>query len=884
MEKITPPKIADQILSIVCSEQLLEEILGDLHEYYNGLAEKPAWKKNLLYWFHAFHFIRPFALKKRILPFHEANNIMLKNHLIISLRVIKKNKLFSLINIIGLAISLSAGMMMILFLSEIYSFDDFNVHKDNLYRVNTNRVQGIKGSEAKLTTASYYLGNQIETQIPGVEKVMIMDVNPLDIDLKTEKNAVPISGRYASASFFELFSLKLLKGDPKTALANPSSIVLTATVAETLFRDSDPIGQTVSLDDNPDIQTGVITGVMEDLPVNSHMRFDALLSLKTLDNRVLGNEIDFRNDPDATNDFLVYLLLNENAKKENIEPAMAKLIANHNATLEHPIKHLLQPLSTILTSDAYFNQFGPRFPQQRIYIMIGLTLLVLLSACFNYSNLSLARALKRSKEVGIRKVSGANRLQVFNQFIIEAIILALIALVVGLGLFYLIKPEFLNLQNLATQGQDMFLLNIKNIHLSYFFLFAVVIGVFAGFVPAWLLAKIKARELFKDTSKVRLFSGFNIRRVLVIFQYTTSISLVIAALLVYNQYKFSLNYDLGYSTANIVNIPIKGDFISHLENKYVQLPEVIETSKSSLVVGTGGWGLSAGMIQTGDQQRPSPSFVGYIDQNFLSLHEYELLAGSILGKPLTEQGDINYIIVNEGLLLEHDLGLPNEAIGQNIRYNGSEVTISGVVKDFIDIGLNKKVFNSFAFVYAPDIENYNYLTVKFRKTNLRSLIETLKKEYESLDPIHPFQFNFYDDQIAYNYRQQKVTYTLISFLAFLAVSISMLGMLGMAVFTAESRTKEISIRKVMGAGLVNLMLLLSKGFFVLMIIAGLIAVPIAWYLVDQFVLDEFMYRADIQILEIVLAFAMILTIGALTIGWQIRKAAIQNPANLLKNE
>lgn len=884
MKKPTPPKLADRFLSLVCSDLLLEEILGDLHEYYNDLAEKPPWKRNLLYWFHVFNFLRPFAFKKRNVSFPLNNNYMFKNHIVISLRVLKKNRLFSFINIIGLAISMSVGILMILFLSEIYSFDDFHIHKDNIYRVTTKRVQGARGLESNLITASYYMGDQLKSQVPGVEKVLMIDFNKLTADLKTEENAITISGRYASDSFFEMFSFKLLKGDPKTALANPNGIVLTESIAKKLFKDVDPIGQTVTLDDNPDIQTGIITGVMEDPPMNSHMQFDALLSLKTLDNRAAGQETDFKNDPDATGDFYVYLLLNENTSIENVESAMVKLIADHNATLEHPIRHLLQPMDTFVTSDIYYNEIGPRFPQQRVYIMMGLTLLILLSACFNYSNLSLASALKRSKEVSIRKVAGANGLQVFNQFLIEAVILAFIAFIVGFGLFYLIKPEFLNLQSLATQGRDMFLLNIDFIHLFYFLLFAIGIGCLAGLFPALFLAKLTARELFKDASKVRLFSGFNLRHLLIVFQFAMSISLVMAAVLVYNQYKFSLNYDLGYSTENIVNIPIQGDYISLLENEYANIPEVIETSKSSLVVGIGGDGLSVGMIQSEGQNDPSPTLTGFIDQNFLSMHEFKVLAGTTFLNPLTEGGDTKYIVVNEGLLNELDLGTPVEAIGKTISYNGTKVSILGVVKDFVDIGLTKKLFNSFAFVYPVGTEQYKSLAVKFRSTNLHAMMEALKKDYESLDPIHPFEFNFYDDQIANNYRQQKVTYTLISFLAFLAISISMLGLLGMAVFTTESRIKEISIRKVLGAGLTSLILLLSRGFLMLMVLAGLLAIPITLYIVDHMVLNEFLYRAEIGLIEILSGFAIVMVIGVLTIGWQIRMAAVQNPADLLRND
>ena len=335
-------------------------------------------------------------------------------------------------------------------------------------------------------------------------------------------------------------------------------------------------------------------------------------------------------------------------------------------------------------------------------------------------------------------------------------------------------------------------------------------------------------------------------------------------------------------TENIVNIPVNGDYIELLESEYSNLAEVTSTAKSSMVIGIGGDGLSGGMIRSESQDKPRPTFTGFVDEHFLDMQEFEILAGTTFLNPLVNGGNNNYIVANEGLLKELDLGTPQEAIGKTIYYNENRVRILGVVKDFIDIGLTKKIFNSFVFVFPEGIEQYRSLAVKLSSNNLSATIQNLDKVYQTLDPIHPFEFNFYDDQLANNYRQQKVTYKLISYLAIIAVVISMLGMLGMAVLTTESRVKEIGIRKVLGAGVANLMLLLSRGFLVLIILAGLIAIPTTLYLVNQMVLNDFLYKAEIGPVEIFSGFAILLVIGVLTIGWQIRIAAIKNPADLLR--
>ncbi|MEM6737676.1 MAG: ABC transporter permease [Bacteroidota bacterium] len=882
VQKPTPPKLADWLLAWVCSEELLEEILGDLHEYFYDLTEISYWKRSLLYWFHVINFLRPFAIKRRKFQIPLINHQMFSNHLVLATRLLKKSKLFAFINILALSISMSVGILMILFLSDIYSFDDFQVHKDQIYRINTHRVQGTQGREVNLITSSYYIGSQLRTQVPGIERVLIMDADKLVADLKSTESAVAINGRYVSSSFFEVFSYKLLKGDSLNALSAPNGIVLTESISKKLFGDADPMGQTIIIEGKSDKKSRIVTGVVEDPPLNAHLQFEVLLSLHSLDQGIIEGETDGRNEPNATGDFYVYLLLAENTIKENVESAMVELIADHNASLEHPIRHTLQPMNTFVTSDIYYNEVGPRFPQQRVYIMMGLTLLILLSACFNYANLSLARALRRSKEVGIRKIAGANRFQIFYQFITEAVVIAFLAFVVALGLFFLMKPEFLNIQNLATQGQNIFSLDIDSIHIIYFLLFAIAIGVIAGFFPALLLSKFSAGNLFEDTNNTKLLAGNRLKRTLNILQFALSISLVMAATLVYKQYEFSLNFDLGYRTEDIVNIPINGDYIELLESEYSHLAEVRATAKSSMVIGIGGDGLSGGMIRSEGQEKPRPAFTGFVDKNFLEMQEFKLLAGKTFLDPLVDGGNTNYIVANEGLLKELALGTPQEAIGKTIFYNEKKVRILGVVKDFIDIGLTKKIFNSFVFVFPDGLEQYRSLAVKLRSNNLPRTIQKLDKIYQTLDPIHPFEFHFYDDQLANNYRQQKVIYKLISYLAIIAVGISILGMLGMAVLTTESRIKEISIRKVLGAGVANLMLLLSRGFLVLILLAGLIAIPTTLYLVNQMVLNEFLYKAEIGLIEIFSGFAIVLAIGVLTIGWQIRMAAIKNPVDLLR--
>ena len=649
---------------------------------------------------------------------------MIRDHFKIAFRILKKNSLFSSINIVGLAISMSVGILMILLISELNSFDNFHEEKDNIYRVTTSRT--FAGKRKYFAASSYYIGNQIKQQVPDVANVAIVGGRML-ADLKTIEKDISIEGYYASSSFFDVFSFKLIKGNPQTALKNPNGIILTSSTAFKLFGNEDPMGQIIAIKGNNNFQNGIITGIIEDPPINSHMRFEALVSLKTLDNNIKDLGSDFKNDPGNFYFGYVYLILKDKAKKEEVEYAMNQLMSDYNAKNNKEVIHQLQPLSSFVTSDLFINRTGPSFSQRKIYIMMGLTFIVLISACFNYTNLSLARALRRSKEIGIRKVVGANRYQVFLQFIIEAIILSLIALIGGLIVFLLIKPGFLNLPNSTARGYQLFSLQMNYSLLLYFILFAIGIGFIAGFIPAIYLSKFKFSTIFNDASKVKIFSGIGLRRILTVFQFTLSIGLIMCAVLVRNQYDFALNYNLGYNTENIVNVKIKGDYAELLENEYAQMSAVVKTSKSSVILGEGS--ATMGIVATEDKSIETKILVNEVDNNYLDMHEFDILAGSGFLTPLSE-GEPKYIIVNETLVKALALGSPEESIGKNIWRNENKLQILGVVGDFVNVSLNLSYANAFAFVQTNKIDHYLTLGVKIEGKDTHATLVELEEHYK----------------------------------------------------------------------------------------------------------------------------------------------------------
>lgn len=808
---------------------------------------------------------------------------MLKNYLKTSVRSITRNALFSGINVVGLAISMSVGVLMILFLSEINSFDQFHEKGSRIYRVtSTNEFMG---KEHNWATSSIFMADQIAEQAPGIEEIAIMRIG-LSAEVKTKSDFINISGFYTSPSFFEVFSFDLEKGDPVTALSEPNGIVLTESIAEKLFGEVDPLGKSLDLESTGGWQdrtiNGIITGVLKDPPINSHIQFEALVSLKTYEQPASGSgwRSDFRGNPGDFQTNYVYLTLNPQTQKEEIESVMDGIIGKHFPDVRPPVIHRLQSLSTCATSDRYLNLPGPSFSRNKIYVMIGLTLIVIFSACFNYTNLSIARSLRRIKEVGVRKVNGALGYQIFGQFIAEAIIISICALILGLALFFVIKPEFLSLPNPTSQGHLMFSLDITYVHLLWFFAFSIAVGCIAGFLPAFFLSRLKTLRAFHQEGKTRIHRGLGLRKGLTVLQFTLSIGLIMCSVLIYNQYEYAMNYELGYDTENIVNVRIKGDYAERLENDYAAISDVAQTSRSKRTL---GYSTVFGTAETEDKSQTIRFLINEIDHNYLDMHDFKLLAGSKFQKPLSNNENREQIIINEEFMKALELKSPDAAIGQHLWYNDQKLEIIGVVENFVTTSLVWEVDKKFGFIQSS-LNDDGILGVKLQGKNKFDAIQKLEQKFKERDPNHPFEADFYDDLIAISYREYKSMYTIISFLAFLAISISTLGLLGMAVFTVETRIKEISIRKVLGASNSNLLRLLSRGFLVMVIIAAALAIPITLYLVDDFILNQFSDRIEIGPLEVLSGFILVLLIGALTVGWQVRTAAIKNPAHVLRRE
>ena len=778
-----------------------------------------------------------------------------------------RNKLFTAINVIGLAVSMSVGLLMIAFISDLLSYDNFHEKKDRIYRIITTD-QRDDGPSTNLASTSIKAGYQIRETIPGVEELTILR-RGFSGDAAVGDHTLPLQALWADHSFFNVFTYPLVQGDPVTALAEPYSMVLTEPSAEKLFGRTDVVGQSVKFD----MVNYLVTGVMHAAPKLSHLQFEALVSFATFE---LQNQ---RADVDASgweNIFMnyIYLLTPEDQDRQALQTNLDQLSNTENAAIQNRRLMLsLQPLSKISIGGQLTNEMGRSMNSIALWVLLGLTFIVILSACFNYANLSMARALKRSREVGIRKVVGAKKIQVISQFLTEAVMVSVFALACSFWLFLLLKQQFIALHPFINR---LVVLDLSPTLILFFCLLAVVIGMMAGVFPAVFFSQIKVMQVLKGLPTFRAFQRVAMRKSLIVIQYAFSLMFITATIICYHQYRSFLAFDLGFDAENVLNIELQGNKAELLTQKLSALPAVSSISQSTLVISLGS-ALSANLRY----QNPNDStsvWQNFVDEHYLPLHAYTLLAGRNFKNDQQSQA-----IVNEKLLKDFGIGGndPSQALGEVITLDGTETEIVGVVKNFHYETL-ENTMKPVVFRYSPNPDRY--LNVKIAASNWPETLDSIEKAWKELDPVHPLDAKFYDDQIAQSYSTYLMASKVIGFLASLAVLISSIGLFGMVVFTTETKRKEISIRKVLGAGEMSLFYLLSKNFFFLLIVSALIALPTTYLFLDRVILANVAYHSPIGLGELFIGLAGVLIVALMMIGSQTMRAARVNPAKILSEE
>lgn len=798
---------------------------------------------------------------------------MFKSYFKTSLRNIQRHKLFSVVNIVGLAASMSAGLLLISIVYDMSQYDRFHINKNRIHRI-IDDYQDSNGNSNSMATTSVKAGRKIRTEITGVKDVVIVQ-HGLSGDFQVADKSFPLKGFWTEPSFFNIFSFDLIMGNPETALKEPNSIVLTEIAAQKLFGNTDILGKSITSKNNT-ANNFIVTGVLRNLPKFSHLQFEALGSFSTVELADRENNVQ----PDWGNIWSnhVYALLEDGTSQEDFQEQLDHLSEKENA-LSKDIKVYLQhqPLTEIALGKSLENQAGPVMSLKLVWFLGGLSLIVLISACSNYTNLSIARSLKRSREIGIRKVIGAKKYQVLTQFIAEGIIMSFASLMLALGIFQAIRPIFISLSpNLA----KLLTLDLTGPVAMLFILFALITGSLAGFLPGLFYTRISTMTIVKRVSSIKLGSKLTVRKFLLVTQYSFSVMFITSVVIIYGQYQHFLSFNLGFATENILNIRVQDVKPEILSKNLHEIPAVTEASKSFMITSVGNNYYPH--VKYTDPQDSLQTWYNKIDENYIPLFNFKFVAGRNFSKG--NDGTLeSEVIVNETLIQRLNIGngKPENAIGEIVKVQGMDLQIVGVLSNFHYSTLDRKIG---PFIFRNTGGGFEYVNIKISGDNLPATMLQLEDAWKKTGSAHPFEAYFYDDMIQRAYDEYSSMIKVIGYLAALAVVIASLGLIGMVVYSTEARLTEISIRKVFGARIRQLVFTLSKSFIVLLAIAGLISIPATYLFFASVVLPGIAYHSAMGLLELTIGHLTVMLVSLLVIGLQTLKIAVSNPVDTLRSE
>jgi len=796
---------------------------------------------------------------------------MIRNYLITAFRNVIRYKGFSLINILGLSLSMSVCMLIIVVIMDQYSYDDMHTKKDQIYRV--QQVDSLASIGLRMGSNPYALGVELREKYAIAEEVVILN-STFGGEGVYNDTRLEFTGLYTSTAFFDLFDFQLQDGSEEKILDEPYSMVLSWETANKFFGDEDPIGKFIEIDT---LGAYEVKGVMAKTRKKSHIQFEALISISTLE--ILDQQRDiprFVNNWETGWGSWIYLLLHDDADLENIQQILDRIsIENYRDNEDANLSFYLQPFDKIVPGPLLGNEIGVFMPKVFILFLGGLALVIIISAAFNYTSLSVARSMLRAKEVGVRKTFGASRSQVIIQFLSEAVVIAIISLLFAIILLQFLLPAFSGMQMMSLleirpeQNTTLYL---------WFLIFALGTGLLAGALPAVVISAFRPIFVLKGITNVRFFSRITLRKILLVTQFVFSIVFIISILLIFKQMNFMINADPGFDSEVVYDINLQGKDFHKVKDEYSQLPEVVNIAASSHIPAEGNvWGVDI-RLKMDDEKYEANYFSA--DENSIETLGLELIAGRNFPENMSAENE-KFVIASEMTVEQFQLGTPQEAIGTTLILEDSTlVEIIGVIKDYqyVAVFLTLKPM---LLRYLPN--RYNHAFLRLDSPNMTATVKKLEKNWENIDPDHELNGDFLDDRIKFYYSFfEDIMYT-VGFATLLAIIIAAFGLLGMATYSTRTRTKEIGIRKVFGADVNHIIYLVSKSYMWLMLLAAIIGGIIA-YLANNLWLQHLSKSVDFGIGTILAGILIVVFIGFLTISSQTLKAAHTKPARTLKDE
>jgi len=803
---------------------------------------------------------------------------MFRHFFQIAWRQLMKRKFYSGINITGLAIGMACCLVITLYVRNELSYDRYHVKGDRIYRVTQtfrNFQEGQTVTPPSPTDFQVWgcapVGPALQADFPQIEK-MVRFMSPTSLLLQREdKRFQQDNLLFMDSTAFDVFSWKMLQGDPHTALVKLNSIVLTRSVARKFFGDANPVGQVLRADNDFNLE---VTGVMEDVPANSQFTFNGLISMSTM--RKFRPDIF---DQWGYVDFYTYLLLKENSSVESLR-SQASAFLKRNIPGYKGYAISFEKMEGAYLHSVAARQPGPTGSLLNVYLFACIAVFILVIACINFMNLSTARSLERAKEVGVRKVLGVKPVSLMRQFLFESVLVSLFAAVIAVVLAQMGLPLIGQLA-----GKDLSQVRLLTpLWLVGIGVFGVAVGLLAGIYPAWFLSGFNPLTVLKGKFNPSR-NGLSLRKALVVFQFTLSIALIAGTAIVYTQLKYLDRHELGFQKDQMVILNFEGDQkveeqINVVKKAIADQPGVVSVASSRAVPGEFLPNAYTQLEAPDGSMVANGPLIYEIDFDFIPTYHIPIVAGRNYSRAFTTDS-AESMVINEAAARMFGYTHPADAVGKKFDQWGRKGVVIGVVRDFNFRSLHQAV--------EPLTLRYGYtnvlnrISVAIKGDNVPGTIAALKKTWDRIAPQRPFLYHFLDESFGAQYEADRHFGQLFSLFSLLAIGIACLGLFGLSTFMAQQRIKEIGIRKVLGSSVTGIVLLLSRDFLKLIFLAALVAIPLCWWAMNSW-LQGFAYRIMLGPVVFLEAALIALAVAVLTIAWQAVKAARANPIRSLRSE
>ncbi|MFC1564229.1 ABC transporter permease [candidate division KSB1 bacterium] len=860
-----PPKTAKWLLQFLIDREIHYSCIGDIEEIYSDVLDD----KGIVYagvWFYSQVLL---IITKHIIYTVSWSTSMIKNYLKIALRNLSRHKVYSTINICGLGIGLASFIILSLYVQDELGYDRFHENADRIYRVGVERPWMYMGKNREMLTSAPLAG-ALKNDFPEVENAVRINKSGGFLITNGDNSFFEQAVYWCDPDIFSIFTFPLLKGNPENVLNDPYSMVISEDMAEKYFGDEDPVGKVLSIKQSNIRSTQfTITGVFKNIPSNSQIRFDFAAPFDTY-GFITG--WDYNRWQNTT--FYTYMLVKDTIEPQEFERKLNDYLPGKN--IEFYGKFFLQPLTYAhLHSDAYFDIVTPSNIKY-VYIFSSIAVFILAIACINYMNLSTARSIKRSKEIGIRKVSGAHRKQIVIQFLCESLLITIVALAVSV----LLVSFSLNMLNDLMSKELNFDPFDNTGYFVFLFTVSILVGIFSGTYPALFVSSYKPLAALRGNFRAHL-KGKNLRNSLVIVQFSISIVLIISTLVVNNQMDFIKDKDSGYVKENIVTVSVRDRNIRRnlraLKSKLMSNPEIINLSTSLNLPNYFGSAHPPDWPgRTVDL--PFEIYLNHADYNYVDVFGLEIVEGRNFSEDYHSDANGAFLL-NETAVKALNW---DNAIGREFSTWGSRSgKVVGIIKDFHLHSVHQKIKP--AYIYLNPDHNISFISIKIRSNDIQGTIEYIGETIKEYSPEYPFEYSFFDEIFNRAYTTEQRTGRIFAVFSVIAILIGCMGLFGLIMFTTEQKTKEIGIRKILGSSVSGIILLLSKEFSKWIIIANIIAWPVGYLFMSSW-LQNFAYHFELQPGLFILSGTLTFLIACAAIGWQSLKAATVNPVKSLRYE